>query len=186
VVGVADQREKVFAECAAFDRVFNTCSFAIVTPFDHSNAVNLVALKAVVDHVIKGAGGKRGVGSIIVSGSTGEQHSLTTAEKSDLFRAVVVSSAGRMPVVAGVAAVTTAEAVRQALAAKGAGCDGVMLGLPPYLTLRDEEFTAYVRAVVQSLSTEESADGSFSPSIPVLLYNNSVRNGRCVAVWIWI
>jgi hypothetical protein len=54
--------------------------------------------------------------------------------------------------------------------------------------LRDEEFASYVRAVVQSLSEAEAEDGSMSPSIPVLLYNNSVRNGSgpsCAAMAQW-
>lgn len=87
---------------------------------------------------------------------------------AQLFKAAVQRcEKWNVPVAAGVAAPTTAQAVLLAKAAMSAGCVGVLLGLPPYIRLCDEEMREYIAAVRDVIPTQH----------PVLLYNNAARNG---------
>ena len=159
------------------DTVFGRFSVAIVTPFceatvDENQSIDKEGLESVITHVAnKLEAARRGsdvVGGIIVSGSTGEQHTMTVEERIELYRLTVsTAKCYNVPVAAGVAATTTHGAVNLAKAAVDAGCEGIMLGLPPYCRLLDEEIRAYIMAVREAVGS----------SIPILLYNNSMRNG---------
>lgn len=175
--------------------VFNRYSVAVVTPFassqsqphndadtkEFSQCVDFNLLDSTIQHVaealrkVKTTAEKSGnslidgvAGCIIVCGTTGEQHSISEAEKEQVY-AVAVQSAElhQVQVAAGVSATSTNSAVRLARAAVRVGCAGIMLGLPPYLTLSDREILTYVRAVKAAVPLE----------MPVLLYNNCARNG---------
>lgn len=144
--------------------VFGACSVALITPFGDGDGepVDHAAFQAHVTRVASAIGPH---GCVIVAGSTGEQHLLTLAERAALY-ATAVAATDR-PVIAGVAALRTTEAVHLARAAATAGCSGVMLGLPPYLRATDEEVDAYVREVTEDLDDR----------IAVVLYDNPARNG---------
>src|SRR5437016_10867394 len=73
-----------------------------------------------------------GCTGIVAGGSLGEGATLSEAEKRTLFRLVVKAAGGRVPVVAGISALGTAEAVRLARTAADEGCRGLMV-LPPYV-----------------------------------------------------
>jgi 4-hydroxy-tetrahydrodipicolinate synthase len=93
---------------------------------------------------------------------------MTVDERTELYKlSVSIASRTGTPVAAGVAATTVAAAVTLAKAAVAAGCEGIMLGLPPYCKLCDEEIRTYVMAV------KSVVDSSF----PILLYDNVLRNG---------
>ena len=82
-----------------------------------------------------------------------------------LGRAFSDALGDRAPVIPGIAALSTDEAVRLAQEAKAIGCGGLMV-LPPYVYSTDwREMGAHMRAVL-------SATG-----LPVLLYNNPVAYG---------
>jgi 4-hydroxy-tetrahydrodipicolinate synthase len=70
------------------------------------------------------------------------------------------------PFAVGISATTIADAVTLASRAVEIGCDGIMLGLPPYLRLCQEEIIDYVESVREIVPR----------SIPILLYNNVMRN----------
>lgn len=67
---------------------------------------------------------------------------------------------GRVPVVAGVAATTTAEAVTQARAFEQLGCSGILAILEAYFPISDDGVFDYFRAVAGAVS------------LPVVLYTN--------------
>lgn len=170
------------------NNVFNIYSVAIVTPFTDpaqsengiEQQIDVDALKSVIENVA--AGSKRAarelgqndsddkdplIGGIIVAGTTGEQHCMTIEERVDLYKlAVEFGKSNGIRVACGVAAPYTDGAVRLAKAAVSAGCDGIMLGLPPYIRPSEEEIVGYVRAVKRALPAD----------MPLLLYNNGVRN----------
>ena len=78
------------------------------------------------------------------------------------------ASKGRAALVAGIAAITTAEAVRLAELAVETGCDGLMV-LPPYVYRGDwRETRAHFAAVVGETD------------LPCMLYNNPVAYGTDV------
>ena len=79
------------------------------TPFDACGAVEVPALQTLCDHLIA-----QGVHGLTPLGSTGEFAYLDFAQKETVIRATVEAAAGRVPVIAGVAATTTWDAVAQA------------------------------------------------------------------------
>ena len=103
-----------------------------------------------------------GCKGIVALGSLGEGATLTAHEKEQVLTTCVKTLGGRAPVVAGISALSTAEAVSLAKTAEAAGCSGLMV-LPPYVYLGDwRETKAHVSAVI-------SATG-----LSCMLYNNPI------------
>lgn len=86
----------------------------VVTPFTSNEDVDEAALRADVRYMVEQAG----VHGIVVGGSTGEGHTLTTDELRTVVGAAVEAAAGRVPVLAGLIVDSTRQAVErvQALA----------------------------------------------------------------------
>jgi 4-hydroxy-tetrahydrodipicolinate synthase len=90
-----------------------------------------------------------GCDGIVALGSLGEAATLAFEEKIAILR-TLVGALGAKPVVAGIAAASTAEAVALAEAAADAGCAGLMV-LPPYIYSSDWlEMKAHVQAVLRA------------------------------------
>jgi 4-hydroxy-tetrahydrodipicolinate synthase len=88
-----------------------------------------------------------GVDGIVALGSLGEAATLAFDEKVAILRTLVGALGGK-PLVAGIASLSTAEAVSLAKAAAQAGCAGLMV-LPPYVYSTDwREMKAHVSAVI--------------------------------------
>jgi dihydrodipicolinate synthase/N-acetylneuraminate lyase len=103
-----------------------------------------------------------GCTGIVALGSLGEGATLTFEEKRQILATCVKAINGRGPVVAGISALSTAEAVALAQAAEAAGCSGLMV-LPPYVYLGDwRENKAHVAAVFKATK------------LSCILYNNPV------------
>ena len=103
-----------------------------------------------------------GCTGIVALGSLGEGATLTSPEKLEILSTIVKAVNGRVPVIAGISALSTAEAVALAKAAANAGCSGLMV-LPPYVYLGDwRENKAHVSAVLQATP------------LSCMLYNNPV------------
>ena len=103
-----------------------------------------------------------GVHGFVVLGSLGENGSLGREEKLEVLRTAVSVSAGRVPVLTGVAESTTAEACRFATDAQGNGASGLMV-LPPVRYQSDRRETLeYFRTVASSTD------------LPIMIYNNPV------------
>ena len=93
-------------------------------------------------------------------GSTGEFAYLSWPQQRRVVEVTLAAAAGRVPVVAGVAATTTAEAVRQAVALEGMGCAGILAILEAYFPVPEDGVVAYFSAIAQAVSC------------PVVLYTN--------------
>ncbi len=118
---------------------------AITTEFTDDLAVDHAHLAAHVRWLLDA--GCRG---IVPLGSLGEGATLTADEKRAILRTCVAAAAGRAPVIAGISALATAEAVRLARDAAAAGCEGLMV-LPPYVYSTDwREMRAHVAAVIDA------------------------------------
>jgi 1-pyrroline-4-hydroxy-2-carboxylate deaminase len=103
-----------------------------------------------------------GCKGIVAIGSLGESATLSAAEKAELLRRLATALDGRAPVMAGIAALATDDAVALARAAADAGCAGLMV-LPPYAYSTDwREMRAHVEAVIRATS------------LPCMLYNNPI------------
>ena len=103
-----------------------------------------------------------GCTGIVALGSLGEGATLTEAEKRAILQTCVKSVGQRVPVVAGISALSTAEAVRLAKTAAESGCQGLMV-LPPYVYSTDwREMKAHIVAVVRATP------------LSCMLYNNPI------------
>src|SRR5437867_2539993 len=88
-----------------------------------------------------------GCSGIVSLGSLGESATLRFDEKVSIFKTVVGALKDRAPVVAGIASLSTAEAVELARAAESVGCTGLMV-LPPYVYASDwREMKGHVETV---------------------------------------
>jgi 4-hydroxy-tetrahydrodipicolinate synthase len=136
---------------------------AITTPFKPDLSVDADLLVKQVDALVRA-----GCTGIVALGSLGEGGSLSFDEKKAVLRLCKEALAGRASLVAGVAALTTAEAARLAELAREQGADGLMV-LPPYVYQGDwRETRAHFEAVISETS------------LPCMLYNNPIAYGTDV------
>lgn len=127
----------------------------LVSPVDEQGRVLETVLARLCNHLIEA-----GVHGLTPLGSTGEFAYLTFEQKRRVVETSVAAAAGRVPVVAGVAATTTSEGVRQVRAWEEAGCAGILAVLDAYFPLPDEAVFAYFAELARSTS------------LPVVLYTN--------------
>ncbi|MCZ0813253.1 MAG: dihydrodipicolinate synthase family protein [Pseudomonadota bacterium] len=125
------------------------------TPLTRAGAVDEAALKRLVHHLIA-----EGVHGLTPLGSTGEFAYLDFAAKERVVAATVEAAKGRVPVIAGVAATTTLEAVRQAKRWAELGADGILAVLEAYFPLSDQSVVDYFTAIADATD------------VPVTLYTN--------------
>jgi len=103
-----------------------------------------------------------GVDGLVVNGSLGETGALEPEEKLEIVRLAVEVSAGKIPVLSGVAESSTARACRFVDRASHLGVAGFM-ALPPMQYVSDRQETiAHLRAVAAATD------------LPIMLYNNPV------------
>ena len=103
-----------------------------------------------------------GCAGIVALGSLGESATLRFDEKVAVLKTLVTALKGRAPVVAGIASLSTLEAVDLARAAKAADCSGLMV-LPPYVYSSDWcEMKAHLQPVIRATK------------LSCMLYNNPV------------
>ena len=130
---------------------------AITTAFKPDLSVDHVAIAKHARWLIEN--GCTGVDAL---GSLGESATLRFDEKVEILKTLVGALAGKFPVVAGIASLSTAEAVELAKAAEAAGCSGVMV-LPPYVYTSDwREMKSHLQPVIRATK------------LSCMLYNNPV------------
>ncbi len=134
---------------------------ALVTPFTPDGAaIDTGALAAIVDRLVDG-----GAGGLVPGGSTGEFTTLSHAERRRLIEATVELAAGRVPVVAGTGALSTAETIELSVHAERTGAAAVMVVPPFYDALSWPELLAHYTAVAERIS------------IPIMYYNLPSASG---------
>ncbi|MEC7352552.1 MAG: dihydrodipicolinate synthase family protein [Planctomycetota bacterium] len=130
---------------------------AITTPFDDQGAIDLGFMRRHARQMVEA-----GCTGLVTPGSLGEGGVLEPDEKRAIWQGLAEELDGRAPVIAAVGALSTAEAVRIAVAAEASGCQGLMI-LPPYAySGRWEETEAHFDAVLQATP------------LSAMLYNNPV------------
>ena len=128
---------------------------AATTQFSTDLAVDLPATCTVQSALVRD-----GVHGLVLLGTVGENNSLSAEEKRAILKAAVGAVAGKVPLIAGVSELTTANAVAYARDAERIGVNGLMV-LPAmvYVPTR-AELEYHLRTVAQATS------------LPVMLYNN--------------
>jgi len=132
----------------------------MITPFDERGEVDPQATEAVVERLIEA-----GVDGISALGSTGEFSHLSGDERRRFAEELVDTVHGRVPLVIGVGASGTREAVELARHAEDAGADGVLCVSPFYWKVGEEALYRHFAAVAQAVD------------IPVLIYNFPMLTG---------
>jgi 4-hydroxy-tetrahydrodipicolinate synthase len=127
----------------------------LISPVDGAGRVKSAVLGRLADDLIKA-----GVHGLTPLGSTGEFAYLGHEQRADVVRVTIEAAAGRVPVIAGVAATATADAVAQARNYQKLGADGILAILESYFPLTEPQVEAYFRAIADAVD------------VPVVLYTN--------------
>jgi len=150
----------------ALSDVSNTPQFqgsmvALVTPMQSDGALDIDTYRALIDWHIE-----EGTDALVVVGTTGESPTMSLDENAELIKIAVEHTAGRLPVIAGVGANSTAEAIHLARHAREVGATAGLSVAPYYNKPSQEGLYQHFRAI------QEAVD------LPTVLYNVP---GRTVA-----
>ena len=127
----------------------------LVSPVDTRGRILTDVLGRLCDDLIIA-----GVHGLTPLGSTGEFAYLNAAQRETVVQATIEAANKRVPVVAGVASTSTADAVAQAKRYQALGADGILAICEAYFPLKDAQVEAYFRAIADAVD------------IPVVLYTN--------------
>ena len=134
---------------------------ALVTPMHEDGSVDYAGLRRLIDwHIAEGTD------CIGVVGTTGESPTVSVEEHCEIIRVAVEHAAGRVPIMAGAGANSTAEAIELSRYAKKVGADCTLQVVPYYNKPSQEGMYRHFRAIAEAVD------------IPVVLYNVP---GRTVA-----
>ncbi|MBO4790187.1 MAG: dihydrodipicolinate synthase family protein, partial [Oxalobacter sp.] len=100
---------------------------AMVTPMNEDGSVDFDGTRRFVDWLIA-----EGTDALSVVGTTGESPTLSVDEHAEMIRVTCEQAAGRVPVVAGAGANSTAEAIELSKHAKSYGADATLQVVPYY------------------------------------------------------
>lgn len=121
---------------------------AVTTPFTaDGSAVDEQNLRDQVERLVAG-----GIHGIVPTGTSGEFLSLSDEEYRRVIELYVEAVAGRIPVVAGIGAMTNAKAIELAQHAEKVGADAIMLVPPFYDPMTFENLKAFLTDVASSIN----------------------------------
>ena len=125
-----------------------------VTPFDAHGEIDFALFRDHLRFLLNA-----GVHGIGVAGSTGEGPSLDPDELASLVSMANDTAAGEVPVIAGIMAESTREAVRLARIAVDTGADALLVTPVRYSGATHEENLGYFRAITEAVQ------------VPLIIYN---------------
>ncbi len=135
---------------------------ALVTPLHEDGSVDYPALRKLIDwHVAEGTD------CIGVVGTTGESPTVNVEEHCEIIRVSVEQAKGKVPIMAGCGANSTAEAIELARFAKKVGADCQLQVVPYYNKPTQEGQFLHFKAIAEAVG-----------DLPMVLYNVP---GRTVA-----
>ena len=135
---------------------------ALVTPMQGDGSVDYPALRKLIDwHIAEGTD------CVGVVGTTGESPTVNVQEHQEIIRVSVEQAAGRVPIMAGCGANSTAEAIELARFAKKVGADCQLQVVPYYNKPTQEGQYQHFKAIAEAVG-----------DLPIVLYNVP---GRTVA-----
>ncbi|HUV54375.1 MAG TPA: 4-hydroxy-tetrahydrodipicolinate synthase [Candidatus Krumholzibacteriaceae bacterium] len=133
---------------------------ALVTPFTERDEVNHDVLRRLVNfHAENRSNG------ILLMGSTGEAILLSKDEREKIIDTVIDEASGKVPVMVGVAAVSTRDTLENARYAREAGADCGLMVQPPYIKPTQDALYHYFKDVADAVD------------LPLVIYNNPERCG---------
>ena len=127
---------------------------AMVTPMNEDGSVDWDSLKRLVDHHVE-----QGTDAIVWGGTTGESATLSHDEHTEVISRTVKAVGGRIPVIGGTGANSTAEAISLTRGAKEVGVDACLLVVPYYNKPPQEGLYQHFKAIAEAVA------------VPRILYN---------------
>ena len=134
---------------------------ALITPFAADGSIDVAELDAHIQRLINA-----GVHGLVPGGSTGEFVTLSTQERKTLVEQCIKSAAGRVPVIAGVGGLSTAEVIDLSQHAAKAGAAALMIVPPFYDALNLTQLRAFMSEI------SKATDG-----LPIMYYNIPSASG---------
>lgn len=134
---------------------------AIVTPMADDGSLDFPRFRSLIDHHVA-----EGTDGIVVVGTSGESPTVDMEEHCELIRFAVEHAAGRVPIIAGTGANSTAEAIELSKFAKEAGAVAGLSVVPYYNKPTQEGLYRHFRTIAEAVE------------LPMILYNVP---GRTVA-----
>lgn len=136
---------------------------AMITPFDKNENIDEKGVEAIINWTIG-----KGITGVFTVASTGESWALSVEEKARLFRLTVAIVNKRVPVIAGVGAPSTREAIQLAEDAQKAGVDYLCAAPPSFVRPTQDEMLAHYSDLAQATN------------VPLLLYNIPMLAGNVI------
>jgi 4-hydroxy-tetrahydrodipicolinate synthase len=127
----------------------------LVSPIDAQGRILTDVLARLADDLIKA-----GVHGLTPLGSTGEFAYLSREQRTAVVQTTIEAANKRVPVIAGVASTSSADAADQARRYQALGADGILAILEAYFPLKDAQIESYFHAIADAVD------------IPVVLYTN--------------
>ena len=128
---------------------------ALVTPMHEDGSVDYPTLRKLIDWHIQ-----EGTDCIGVVGTTGESPTVDVEEHQEIIRVSVEQAKGRVPIMAGCGANSTAEAIELARYAKKVGADCQLQVVPYYNKPTQEGQYRHFKAIAEAVD-----------DLPMVLYN---------------
>jgi 4-hydroxy-tetrahydrodipicolinate synthase len=139
--------------------MFTGCGTALVTSFHADGSLDEPTLRALVRRQVKA-----GINFLVPCGTTGENPTLSPAEKRRLVQ-IVLEERGKTPVLAGAGGYNTSEAIEQAREFEHLGVDGILSVTPYYNKPSQEGLVQHYKALAAAIK------------LPIILYNVPGRTG---------
>ena len=128
--------------------IFKGSATALITPFTE-NGVDLNAYEKLLNFQIS-----NGTDALVVLGTTGEPATMTAKEKEEVMRLAVKTAKGKIPVIIGTGANSTATAVENSVMAEKIGADAVLVVTPYYNKATQDGLIAHYSEIAKHISLD--------------------------------
>jgi len=133
----------------------------MVTPFKADQSVDYEAAVSIAEKLVQ----DKKADSLILSGTTGEFHTMTFAERVKLFSVIKEALGERIPLIAGVGAASTTETIGLAKKAEQLGYELAMIVAPYYAKPNQQEIYTHFKMAAES------------SKLDIILYNIPIFTG---------
>ena len=133
---------------------------AMVTPFDAKGNIDFNAVSRVFEYLVSGS-----ADYVVVLGTTGESAVLSTEEKDELVRYIVIQNSGRVPIVVGIGGNNTDAVINSIKRVNFQGIDAVLSVTPYYNKPTQKGLELHYKAIAAACR------------LPIILYNVPGRTG---------
>lgn len=141
--------------------VYGKVLVPMVTPFKDDQGVHFDAAVSIAEKLIA----DKKADSLILSGTTGEFHTMSFDERVKLFQVMMEAVSERIPLIAGIGSASTIETIALGKEAEELGYKLVMVLSPYYTKPSQKEIYNHFKRVAEAIN------------IPVMLYNIPIFTG---------